>query len=43
MISVEDIVIIELKTVDEFNPVHEAQILNLYEVFRKINWTAINF
>jgi GxxExxY protein len=42
-ILVEDIVIIELKTVDEFNPVHEAQILTYMKFSGKSIGLLINF
>lgn len=40
---VEDKIIIELKTVDEFNPVHEAQILTYMKFAEKKLGLLINF
>ncbi|MES2138532.1 MAG: GxxExxY protein [Bacteroidota bacterium] len=40
---VENTVIIELKTVDAFNPVHEAQILTYMKFGNKIIGLLINF
>jgi GxxExxY protein len=40
---VEDKVVIELKTVDEFNPVHEAQILTYMKFADKKIGFLINF
>ena len=40
---VEDKVVIELKTVDEFNPVHEAQILTYLKFAKKKLGLLINF
>ena len=40
---VEDKVVIELKTVDEFNPVHEAQILTYLKFAEKKLGLLINF
>ena len=40
---VEDKVVIELKTVDEFNPVHEAQILTYLKFDEKKLGLLINF
>lgn len=42
-ILVEDLVIIELKTVDILNPVHEAQILTYMKFARKNIGLLINF
>lgn len=42
-ILVEDTVIIELKTVDVFNPVHEAQILTYMKFANKSIGLLINF
>lgn len=42
-ILVENEVVIELKTVDEFNPVHEAQILTYMKFARKSVGLLINF
>jgi GxxExxY protein len=42
-ILVENEVIIELKTIDEFNPVHEAQILTYMKFGRKSIGLLINF
>jgi GxxExxY protein len=42
-ILVENLVIIELKTVDEFNPVHEAQILTYMKFAEKSIGLLINF
>jgi len=40
---VENTVIIELKTVDAFNPVHEAQILTYMKFGNKVIGLLINF
>ncbi|HCY75931.1 MAG TPA: GxxExxY protein [Ignavibacteriales bacterium] len=40
---VEDKIVIELKTVDEFNPVHEAQILTYLKFAEKKLGLLINF
>lgn len=40
---IEDLVIIELKTVDAFNPVHEAQILTYMKFANKSIGLLINF
>ena len=40
---VEDKIVIELKTVDEFNPVHEAQILTYLKFADKKLGLLINF
>jgi len=40
---IEDKIIIELKTVDEFNPVHEAQILTYLKFAEKKLGLLINF
>jgi GxxExxY protein len=40
---VENQVIVELKTVDEFNPVHEAQILTYMKLANKAVGLLINF
>lgn len=40
---IEDKIIIELKTVDEFNPVHEAQILTYMKFAEKKLGLLINF
>lgn len=40
---VEDKIVIELKTVDEFNPVHEAQILTYLKFAKKKLGLLINF
>jgi GxxExxY protein len=42
-ILVENAVVIELKTVDEFNPVHEAQILTYMKFSRMSVGLLINF
>jgi GxxExxY protein len=42
-ILVENIVVVELKTVDEFNPVHEAQILTYLKFAGKSIGLLINF
>ncbi|MBI2269202.1 MAG: GxxExxY protein [Bacteroidetes bacterium] len=42
-ILVENIVVIELKTVDAFNPVHEAQILTYMKFSKKSIGLLINF
>jgi GxxExxY protein len=42
-ILVENIVVIELKTIDEFNPVHEAQILTYMKFLDKSIGLLINF
>jgi GxxExxY protein len=42
-ILVENLVIIELKVVDEFNPVHEAQILTYMKFANKKIGLLINF
>ncbi|OFY11616.1 MAG: GxxExxY protein [Bacteroidetes bacterium GWE2_42_24] len=42
-ILVEDAVVIELKTVDGFNPVHEAQILTYMKFASKKTGLLINF
>lgn len=42
-ILVEDKVVLELKTVDEFNPVHEAQILTYLKFSEKKVGLLINF
>ena len=42
-ILVENSVVIELKTVDEFNPVHEAQILTYMKFAKKTLGLLINF
>ena len=42
-ILVENTVVIELKTVDEFNPVHEAQILTYMKFAEKKIGLLINF
>jgi GxxExxY protein len=42
-IHVENVVVIELKTVDEFNPVHEAQILTYLKFAGKPVGLLINF
>ncbi|MFA7685602.1 MAG: GxxExxY protein [Candidatus Gracilibacteria bacterium] len=42
-ILVEDAVVIELKTVDVFNPVHEAQILTYMKFASKKTGLLINF
>ena len=42
-ILVENVVVIELKTVDEFNPVHEAQILTYLKFAGKSVGLLINF
>jgi GxxExxY protein len=42
-IMVENIIVIELKTVDEFNPVHEAQILTYLKFAGKPVGLLINF
>jgi GxxExxY protein len=42
-ILVENAVVIELKTVDEFNPVHEAQILTYLKFANKSIGLMINF
>jgi GxxExxY protein len=42
-ILVEDKIILELKTVDEFNPVHEAQILTYLKFSEKKLGLLINF
>jgi GxxExxY protein len=40
---IEDKIVIELKTVDEFNPVHEAQILTYLKFAEKKLGLLINF
>lgn len=42
-ILVENILVIELKTVDAFNPVHEAQILTYMKFSKKSLGLLINF
>ena len=42
-ILVENTVVIELKTVDEFNPVHEAQVLTYMKFAEKKIGLLINF
>jgi len=42
-ILVEDSVVIELKVVDEFNPVHEAQVLTYMKFSNKSIGLLINF
>jgi len=42
-ILAEDLVLIELKVVDEFNPVHEAQILTYLKFSNKSVGLLINF
>jgi len=42
-ILVEDKVVLELKTVDEFNPVHEAQILTYLKFSQKKVGLLMNF
>lgn len=42
-ILVENIVLVELKTVDAFNPVHEAQILTYMKFAEKGTGLLINF
>jgi GxxExxY protein len=42
-VLVEDIVVVELKTVDAFNPVHEAQILTYMKFAHKKIGLLINF
>jgi GxxExxY protein len=42
-ILVENILVIELKTVDAFNPVHEAQILTYMKFSKKYLGLLINF
>lgn len=42
-ILVENKVVIELKTIDEFNPVHEAQILTYIKFAQKSIGLLINF
>lgn len=42
-ILVEDKIVLELKTVDEFNPVHEAQILTYLKFAQKKVGLLINF
>jgi GxxExxY protein len=42
-ILVENTVVLELKTVDEFNPVHEAQILTYMKFADKKTGLLINF
>ncbi|MEJ5351344.1 MAG: GxxExxY protein [Melioribacteraceae bacterium] len=42
-ILVEDKVVLELKTVDEFNPIHEAQILTYLKFSEKKVGLLINF
>ena len=42
-ILVENVVVIELKVVDEFNPVHEAQILTYMKFANKTLGLLINF
>ena len=42
-ILVENIVVLELKTIDEFNPVHEAQILTYLKFSEKKIGLLINF
>lgn len=42
-ILVEDSVVLELKVVDEFNPVHEAQILTYMKFSKKHTGLLINF
>ncbi|MCE9537891.1 MAG: GxxExxY protein [Bacteroidetes bacterium] len=40
---VENTVVVELKTVDAFNPVHEAQILTYMKFSNKLIGLLINF
>lgn len=42
-ILVEDKIVLELKTVDEFNPIHEAQILTYLKFAQKKVGLLINF
>ena len=42
-ILVENVVVVELKVVDEFNPVHEAQILTYMKFANKTFGLLINF
>ncbi len=42
-ILVEDLVVVELKVVDEFNPVHDAQILTYLKFSNKSLGLLINF
>lgn len=42
-ILVENVVVVELKVVDEFNPVHEAQILTYMKFANKTLGLLINF
>jgi len=42
-ILVENLVVVELKVVDEFNPVHEAQILTYMKFSKKNPGLLINF
>ena len=42
-ILVENTVVIELKTVEEFNPVHEAQIITYLKLLEKPEGLLINF
>ena len=42
-ILVENVVVVELKVVDEFNPVHEAQILTYTKFANKTLGLLINF
>jgi GxxExxY protein len=42
-ILVENSVVVELKVVDEFNPVHEAQILTYMKLSNKSLGLLINF
>jgi GxxExxY protein len=42
-ILVENVVVVELKVVDEFNPVHEAQILTYMKFAKKTLGLLINF
>jgi GxxExxY protein len=42
-ILVENIIVIELKTVEEFNPVHEAQILTYLKFAKKPLGLLLNF
>ena len=42
-ILVENVVLVELKVVDEFNPVHEAQILTYMKFANKTIGLLINF
>lgn len=40
---VDDLIIIELKTVDAFNPVHDAQLLTYLKLLKKPKGILINF